>query len=176
MAFSACTPHKRFGILSFFFDGVPEPEKSVNISPGDSLLLVNIVADSLNAVLTESPTMYYHEPYQKKQCTKCHDQNSVGDLKYEEPQLCYSCHENFSTKYEKLHGPVDYGFCTVCHEPHMSENKSLQVDSGSALCSPCHISYEVSQPDTHVEVGDRLCRECHNPHGFNNISEENNQK
>lgn len=165
MLLAACSPNKQFSVLSFFFDGVPSMEDSVNTNPVDTLLLADLDLDSLNYVMTSDPSMYYHKPYQEKKCMECHDKNAVGELLYDEPQLCYSCHENFNTKYEKLHGPVDLGFCTVCHEPHMSENKKLQKNSGNALCFPCHVSYEIEQPDTHVEIGDDLCGKCHNPHG-----------
>lgn len=167
---AACSPNKRFRVLSFFFDGVPALEDTVKNNPGDSLLLAQYDHDSLKNELTLAPSMYYHKPYQEKKCMECHDENAVGELKNEEPQLCYSCHENFNNKYEKLHGPVDFGFCIVCHEPHMSENKKLQRVSGNALCFPCHVSYEVEQPDTHVEIGDDLCSKCHNPHGENPIA------
>lgn len=165
MLIAACSPHKRFNVLSFFFDGVPNPEDSVNSVLADTILLANLDIDSMNYELTMAPTMNYHKPYQERKCMDCHDKNAVGELINKEPQLCYSCHDNFNTKYEKLHGPVDFGFCLVCHEPHMSENRKLQKVSGNALCFPCHVSYEVKQPDTHVEIGDALCNKCHNPHG-----------
>lgn len=168
LALVSCSQNKRVSVLSFFFDGVPESSENSEITPGDSLLFDQAGTDTLS-IASAGPSMFYHEPYQKKQCMACHDKNAVSELINEEPQLCYSCHENFNKKYEKLHGPVDFGFCIVCHEPHMSENEHLQIKAGNALCFPCHVSYEVKQPDTHIEIGDELCSKCHNPHGENPI-------
>jgi predicted CXXCH cytochrome family protein len=167
LVLTACSPSKRFNVLSFFFDGVPDPAKSVETSPFDSLMLENPEADSLYMAMALEPAVNYHDPYQKKQCMKCHDSNAVGELLYEEPQLCYSCHDNYSTKYIRLHGPVDIGFCLVCHEPHMSKMENLLSLEGNALCFPCHIDYEVKQPDRHIDIGEDLCRKCHHPHGEN---------
>lgn len=160
---AACTPKVRLNVLSFLFDGVPDPTLVSEITPGDSLLFDN--SDSLSVEFTVIPSMYYHYPYQEKECMSCHDQNIVGNLIDSEPGLCYACHEDYNYVFESLHGPVDAGYCTACHEPHMSKNKKLLILKGNELCLQCHISYEENPSIYHAEIGDENCITCHNPHG-----------
>ena len=165
LVLGACSPSKRFGVLSFFFDGVPDPNKSAEITRADSLNQQHPEGDTIQLAMVRTASVNYHDPYQKKRCMECHDKNAVGELKHKEPKLCYSCHDNYSTKYDILHSPVDFGFCLVCHEPHMSKNRNLLRTEGNALCIECHVSYKIKQPDTHVEIGTDLCSKCHDPHG-----------
>ncbi|MFZ5941103.1 MAG: cytochrome c3 family protein [Bacteroidota bacterium] len=163
---TACSAHKRVDILSFFFDGVPREQETPAKSDTDSLLLNNPELEQEFLSNPAVPPVYYHKPYMEKRCTECHDKNEVGRLVLPEPDLCYHCHDNFSTKFKALHGPVDAGYCIVCHKPHLSPFKNLLSAGGNEHCFPCHVSYEVKQPEDHVEIGDRLCVSCHDPHGI----------
>ncbi len=162
----ACTPGKKLALLSFFFDGVPKEDTNTEQLAADSLFREEPLSDSILALAPAAPPLYYHKPYLEKNCTACHDKNAVGNLLKPEPELCYGCHENFSTKFKTLHGPVDAGFCSACHLPHMSQNKGLLSAPGNEHCFPCHITYEVKQPPDHVEIGDKRCIKCHDPHGI----------
>lgn len=159
----ACSPNRKFTVLSFFFDGVPEPTATSEIISGDSLSSQSLYSDS--AVIAMVPSIYNHYPYQEKECMFCHDENAVGEMTYPEPDLCYACHEDYTYKYENLHGPVDAGYCTQCHDPHSSKNEKLTRLPGNELCFYCHVSFEEKTPDFHIELGDEKCTECHNPHG-----------
>lgn len=160
---AACAPKVRYNVLSFFFDGVPDPELEVNVAPGDSLLLASLASDSVGIIV--KPSIFYHYPYQEKECMMCHDPESVGSLVSPEPDLCYLCHEDFNYSYAKLHGPVEAGYCSMCHEPHMSKfEKLLQLD-GNKLCVKCHVEFKNTQPEFHISIDDSKCLACHNPHG-----------
>jgi predicted CXXCH cytochrome family protein len=154
-------------VLSFFFDGVPQEEKNIENPSSDSLLSVLQDSSSTLIAISENPEMHYHQPFQQKNCHACHDQGSVGDLLTDIPDLCYSCHEDYSKKFKYLHGPIEMGFCNSCHKPHMSEAEKLLISPNNQLCFHCHVIYQVKQPESHIEIGDAKCIECHDPHGQN---------
>jgi predicted CXXCH cytochrome family protein len=161
LLFSACS----YKTLSIFFDGVPNPQDPLiiasdyNSNPYESARI-----DEVHA-LKAGPEMNYHMPYLDKACTACHDENKFGKFVLPEPDLCYQCHDDFSTTYAVLHVPVEMGECTSCHSPHMSENRKLLVKTGQQLCLSCHDKGDVMKMESHEGIGDSDCIECHNPHG-----------
>lgn len=160
---TACSPEAKLNTLAFFFDGVPVPVTDTMVPPAGTPELPFLAENDSSLAMQQ--TMYsYHEPYQEKHCTACHDENAVGSLVQNEPELCYACHKDFSADNEALHGPVDAGFCSSCHDPHMSQGKSLLILPGNELCSNCHLSEEVRQPLEHADIGRELCITCHDPH------------
>ena len=73
-----CTSIEKYKVLSFFFDGVPDPtiiEKNTN---SDTVL----VADTLLVIsnLTEKETVYVHYPYKELECGSCHDEKKKGAI------------------------------------------------------------------------------------------------
>lgn len=162
---TACKPTDRHRMLSFFFDGVPATGADSVMAP-DSMLIAatQIVADT--PLIPEAGLFASnHEPYREKDCTSCHDQNDLGRLISNEPQLCYSCHDDYATQFTALHGPVDAGFCSPCHLPHMSRHDNLLVAPGNDLCTPCHVPGGSVSPVAHRDARDRSCIDCHDPHG-----------
>jgi predicted CXXCH cytochrome family protein len=89
----------------------------------------------------------------------------MGKLIKNLPELCYQCHEDFSTRFKVLHGPVAGGQCSVCHSPHMSLNADLLVRTGQSQCLHCHESGEIFKTAVHQDNKETNCTECHNPHG-----------
>lgn len=163
----SCTPQEKFIILSFFFDGVPEPEIQELTSIQDSIK----ESASINQIAVSSKkesTIIFHEPYKNKNCTNCHAENSMGDIKETQPGLCYNCHNNFDQIYSNLHGPIQNGYCTVCHHPHKAKNKNLLVSKGQNICFTCHDITAVNENNIHVNIEDLNCINCHNPHGGEN--------
>jgi predicted CXXCH cytochrome family protein len=156
----ACTPQKKYRVLSFFFDGVPEP-----ISEHLTISLDSVSNnDDVNVALGDKKTeLYLHEPY--KDCENCHTPSSMGSLNKKQPALCYNCHDNMSESYDKLHGPVQGGYCTSCHNPHKSKIQNLLVEEGQKLCFKCHEISAISQSNMHADIGETDCINCHNPHG-----------
>lgn len=158
----ACTPNKK--ILSFFFDGVPDSTKVENKS---SLLVNNIDSNDLknNLMARTKEQVFAHSPYKEKECENCHDKSTMGKYVEEQPTLCYQCHEDFSTKFAHLHGPVSGGFCTACHSPHVAKFEKMLLRTGQDLCTKCHSLEMVLKNENHADIGDMNCTECHNPHG-----------
>mgnify|MGYP003336768341 CR=1 FL=1 len=158
-----CSSRNNYKTLNFFFDGVPDPDKAqadtkpVAIASNDSVFEA--------AAKPKAAKKFFHPPYQERQCEKCHDQSSMGKFIKPQPDLCYSCHENFANKYAFVHGPVSAGYCTACHEPHLSENKDLLARSEEKLCYKCHDASLISQNKSHEGINTAACTDCHNPHG-----------
>lgn len=148
-------------MLSFFFDGVPEI--NVNIQKADTV--VN-TTDSNALSLLKPPDIqaeiFVHPPYADRECKICHREG--GEFSEPQPQLCYQCHEDFTSKYLYIHGPVAGGYCTECHHPH-SGKKKLLIRQGQDLCLYCHEKEFIFKNENHSEIGETDCTECHNPHG-----------
>jgi predicted CXXCH cytochrome family protein len=161
----SCSPKRSTRVLSFFFDGVPlkdSIQRSVNarsISDSDVFRANPIVANSGFIV---------HLPYQEKKCLSCHDEKSKSELRLPQPDLCYTCHADFSSKYKFVHGPVSSGYCTNCHNAHMSKEKNLLTRTSQQICLFCHDSGLLLKSETHKNISDSDCTLCHNPHGGEN--------
>jgi predicted CXXCH cytochrome family protein len=162
---SGCSTTNNYKVLSFFFDGVPDPAKDTTSLSNDSLRSLDTAVFAQNSISKQTPQMVVHSPYQDRQCNSCHDQSRMGKLLKSPPGLCYQCHEDFSSKYQVLHGPVGGGQCTQCHSPHSSTNADLLIRTGQSLCFYCHDSNQVMESTAHLEINDANCTECHNPHG-----------
>jgi predicted CXXCH cytochrome family protein len=164
---SGCSATKNYKVLSFFFDGIPAPESVSTLAANDSIIKsdTNVLANIL--AVNSQPKMLFHSPYQDKQCGICHDQSTMGKLLKSQPELCYQCHEDFSTTLKVLHGPVGGGQCNMCHNPHMSMNKHLLIRVNQSLCLLCHDQKQVRETAVHKEINDAECTSCHNPHGGN---------
>jgi predicted CXXCH cytochrome family protein len=158
----SCTPQEKYRVLSFFFDGVPEPI-SEHLTISLDSISNNDGVNATAALRDEKPTQYIHEPYQD--CESCHTPSSMGSLRKKQPMLCYDCHDNFNESYNKLHGPVQGGYCTSCHNPHKSKIQNLLVEKGAKLCYQCHESSVIGQSNMHADIGETNCINCHNPHG-----------
>lgn len=159
---SQCAPSGK-SLLTFLFDGVPEPDstlaESQSINPKDSI--DSGIENSAHAVSMQ----FVHYPYQEKECAACHDPLSLGTMVEPQPGLCYVCHEDFSTRFITLHGPVAGGYCTACHDPHMSEKEKLLRFTGEQLCFHCHQAESVYKNEMHEGLEGMTCTDCHNPHG-----------
>jgi len=164
----ACTPQKSYTVLSFLFDGVPDPNYiEANIS-NDS---VNIT-DSTNVLAISNRVsqakFVFHSPYQEKKCADCHDKKNMGGTSKPQPELCYQCHDDFTESFALVHGPVGGGYCTSCHNPHKAKSKKLLQRPSQQLCFHCHDSIMVFNNKLHEEIEETNCTKCHNPHGGEN--------
>ena len=162
---SQCSPYAGKSVLHIFFDGVPEADSSL----AENELGGSVPTDSSDYVdaaftLTE-PKVMIHYPYEERECASCHDEQSLGRMVEPQPGLCYICHEDFSERYNYLHGPVAGGYCTACHDPHMAENEKLLRLRGEELCFYCHKAESVLANEMHEDLDGMLCTDCHNPHG-----------
>jgi predicted CXXCH cytochrome family protein len=165
---SGCTSTHSYKTLSFFFDGVPNPQEKISIHKLDSLTKADSTVLKENLIVEAKPLMNFHSPYQSKECASCHDQSTMGKFTMPQPELCYQCHDNFKNAYKVLHGPVGGGQCTECHNPHQSLNENLLTRTNQAICTYCHDLEQLIKLEVHRKIKDVSCLECHNPHGGEN--------
>jgi DmsE family decaheme c-type cytochrome len=99
-------------------------------------------------------------------CTDCHSVHAGGKtaLKQQDPDLCYSCHQEQQAKANfPSHHPIKEGKmnCGDCHNPHGELNTSERTND---LCLDCHSRYQGPFVFGHAPVEDD-CTICHDPHG-----------
>ena len=163
--FAACSPKAGIGFLKFMFDGVPDKGKTDSINTALAAVADTSKKNVQVALTTALPDVFYHVPYKENECTACHDASAPGTMAFSQAEVCYTCHTDFKTKYEYVHGPVAGGFCTSCHAPHLSKNKKLLLRTEQDLCLNCHSKSLIMQNEVHLDIGKTICTECHNPHG-----------
>jgi len=150
-----CTPQKRYQTLSFFFDGVPDPSKPVDLNASS--------AAQLNP--GRAPLAHQHKPFAQGNCTACHgpDKKKIDIARVTE--ACSSCHQDVAHQYPVMHGPVATGECLWCHLPHESAEPNLLITSSQKLCIQCHDSKALPpNPPEHLDT-ERNCLDCHFGHG-----------
>lgn len=161
LLFVGCTPERKFQVLSFFFDGVPNPNAKTTV--------ITVSSDSVPLVAAAvKPEFYTHKPYNDEKCQSCHESGFSNSLIKPIPELCYTCHDNFNTKYPVLHGPVAFGNCRACHHPHEAKIEKLLIREGQQLCLFCHEAKDILTNKMHSKIGNKNCTDCHNPHGGEN--------
>ena len=111
-------------------------------------------------------------------CTDCHTMHAEeplkANLKQEDPQLCYSCHQEMLAKNNfPSHHPIKEGkmSCADCHNPH---GELTTHERTNDLCLSCHSRYQGPFVFGHAPVEDD-CTICHDPHGSvaNNLLVQN---
>ncbi len=150
MLWTGCNVEKHYSTLSFFFDGVPDP----------------------NAPITDgSPTIdgrrivVVHKPFQEEQCLQCHPDPANMQLTMDDGGICLKCHEEVQDQYPVMHAAVTSLACIWCHNPHMSAFPSLLRDDAPALCTQCHDEQNSStMPPPHPDLSSD-CLSCHSGHG-----------
>src|SRR5437867_3643000 len=71
-----CATETKHKLLTFFFDGIPQPGASTNAAPAptnNASAISNALAQAQVAALASRPPMITHPPYDKQQCTSCHE-------------------------------------------------------------------------------------------------------
>jgi predicted CXXCH cytochrome family protein len=164
---SGCSTNEKHKVLSFIFDGVPDPNEIEVVIADDHQKAIDSLANQEITEKTSKPLLFIHKPYQERKCNDCHDQNNIGRLQDKMPELCYNCHEDLENKYDVLHGPVGGGYCNTCHNAHNSKYENLLTSPGTELCNECHAKEDVFKNKIHDGFIDHDCMECHNPHGGN---------
>jgi len=155
---AGCAPstEEQYKVLSFFFDGVPEPGEA---APEKRISAAQKVEAPKKA------TIYQHGPYAAKDCGACHLPHTNG-LRAPLNELCLYCHDLRLAK-QYVHEPVTSGDCRSCHHPHRSRYRYMLVSSMTTLCGTCH---DVGQKEQygHEPVTSGECQSCHNAHGSAN--------
>ncbi|HKL25456.1 MAG TPA: GSU2203 family decaheme c-type cytochrome [Desulfuromonadales bacterium] len=101
-------------------------------------------------------------------CTDCHSVHGGGKtaLKQQDPDLCYSCHQEQMAKSNfPSHHPIKEGkmTCGDCHNPHAAEGLVTEQRVND-LCIECHTRYQGPFVFEHAPVAED-CTICHDPHG-----------
>ena len=163
---SACSSSSSYGILSFFFDGVPNPNKE-EVKTKDSIEDTSKTRTRESILKKANPEFVLHGPYRAKLCDDCHNMKQGFKLLKKEPELCYQCHDDFRKTEKFIHGPVAAGYCNECHQPHRSINKYLLLEPEQKICLKCHNENDIKTNDDHPDIKNENCINCHNPHGSN---------
>jgi predicted CXXCH cytochrome family protein len=161
---AACSESTRYRVLTFFFDGVPDPH-APKVEGYAALGDAAEVADAQGAT-ARRPTapLYAHTPYRLNQCGGCHDVQS-GVTRTAAEGLCGSCHQDLARTQRFVHGPVAVNDCTVCHHPHTSPHPFVLLQDATTLCLSCHDADDVWEAAYHADTQSRSCVDCHLPHG-----------
>jgi predicted CXXCH cytochrome family protein len=150
-----CNSQKRYDTLSFFFDGVPNPNSSTT-KPGGQQANSN------------GRPIYVHQPFAQQKCDSCHQnaEDIFGKAKVK-PNVCLDCHAAVITKHRYMHGPVVNNVCITCHTPHQSQVQHLLRNEAPKLCTQCHEQSGLGPyPPQHLEPKS-ACLSCHSGHGGN---------
>ena len=151
-----CTdPQKRYQVLSFFFDGVPDPNAPKKQSSKHG-------ASGGRTVV--------HKPFADNLCNSCH-QNSTDIFARAQVRedVCLNCHSNVPTQYAVMHGPVVNNACQMCHSPHSSALPHLLKQPAPALCAQCHDADAMLVMHKRQPIDPKQsCIDCHSGHGGSN--------
>lgn len=176
---ASCSIERRYRVLDFFFDGVPDPNAPARpVGPTEPRVdFAKLTSAERAEYLTnkiEAPTVYFHDPVQKRECDACHVFEKQDDSKpgwmagmptliVPIEDLCARCHEPPEGKY--VHGPVATGRCDFCHEPHQSTFPHLlRAETVDKVCLACHSGETFVTQVEHGDLGEASCTTCHDPH------------
>jgi predicted CXXCH cytochrome family protein len=163
----ACSPDARYRTLSFFFDGVPDPNAPppperrtyvTDLKPGEDPA-ARRPARRLVSV---------HPPYAEDDCTACHNLNTGMLTLPIREGLCNICHADVTEGLDYLHGPVAVADCVACHHYHASTYIDLLLDEPDQICLRCHELEKLTNPPHDALVKAAPCAQCHDPHGGGN--------
>ena len=106
-------------------------------------------------------------------CHKLHDNNKVGLLADDEPELCFGCHAGVEGEFylPSRHPVTDHVVrCSDCHLEIFQDRKQGVYSGPSATCFQCHARFRGPFPFQHQAAVDYSteeggCLNCHAPHG-----------
>lgn len=154
VGWTGCSVDRHYRTLSFFFDGVPNPEAKAAAQG----------ASGVTAAMRASATYTVHRPFAEERCGECHR----GQLEFRglDSRVCLKCHEGEKTRHARMHGPVAAGECLWCHLPHESAEAHLLRKAARQTCVQCHDASLLKDDGVpaHADAA-RGCLECHSGHG-----------
>ncbi|NOG53757.1 MAG: hypothetical protein HND57_05430 [Planctomycetes bacterium] len=151
------SPDQRYRVLSFFIDGVPDPN-----------------ASTLGSDDQGNPMFYMeHQPYAEENCAACHGGAGISGLSLAGFQqvsvdICKECHEEQVSLHPYMHGPVASRACLWCHDPHNSRYPHLLQEAPHRLCAQCHEQALLDPTVLEHGLEDSNCIDCHSGHGGTN--------
>ena len=153
---AGCSPKKHYKILSFFFDGVPDPNapdpRIARLDASGRLQLMAVI----------------HQPFREDRCDACHrSKDAFTDIDAPSVQKCFACHDKVGSGLLLVHGPVAAKECLWCHDPHRSATPALLRAAPAKLCRECHTT-DLLDPRVpeHNDMAAN-CVSCHYGHGGN---------
>lgn len=144
-----CSVEKNYKMLSFFFDGVPDPNAPDRYG---------------GLAMAQSPTYSEHQPFTQEACLECHEDPSDMTLAKNDSSMCSKCHVDVAYEYSYMHGAVLGEACLMCHNPHYSALANLLRDDGPGMCTQCHQVKDDGLNLSHSDL-ERNCIDCHAGHG-----------
>ena len=168
---SACAPSVRHSVLTFLFDGVPEPGAEPIVGyPVESHAMIGPSGQEADTRPRARVVYYAHPPYAENRCGACHNPQDGQVQRSPEEGLCLTCHAELAREPKFLHGPVAVNACTFCHHHHTSTYPKLLLEDPATLCFGCHEEDDLTtgpHHDTgvHEDRGTQPCLQCHDPHG-----------
>jgi predicted CXXCH cytochrome family protein len=152
------TPEQRYQTLSFFFDGVPNPNPTTHETAGAGI--ANPGAAKPVVLLS------MHKPYVDKECQSCHDSPTPGPSSAVlSTDSCIKCHDKVPNQHPVMHEAVVNRSCLWCHEPHGSKFPNLLRTDNNALCTQCHQTALLSTQTPEHASEQTACMSCHAAHG-----------
>mgnify|MGYP001560738352 FL=1 len=160
---AACSPTTRHRVLSFFFDGVPQPASA----PATSGAVTPESAAAVEPASGPTPVQRFfaHTPYRDNRCGGCHDFESGQLVRSVQDGLCLNCHSPIKASLRYVHGPVAVDDCTSCHHYHYASFPNLLLRNPTDTCLECHDRGDLGPGDHHATIGPQGCVACHHPHG-----------
>jgi len=156
MVLVSCQEQRDYKVLSFFFDGVPDP---------NAPRLVSQTHFTEAHPLSLTPIHpYQHKPYALGQCYQCHLPDRQRLIRLSPADLCVRCHTRTTHEFPVMHGPVAAGLCLWCHDPHESDQPHLLKSVGPDLCLQCH-DQQLLPPNPPHQADNSPCLQCHLGHG-----------
>jgi predicted CXXCH cytochrome family protein len=182
---AGCSDLTRYRVLSFFFDEVPPPagippEAVRTPPPGAVPWQTEAAAERQEQVAqaAEAPPappepakpVFFHAPYQRRQCAECHAAEASYQTPIREADVCGKCHADHLEwrQDDWVHGPAALGRCTICPDPHKAEHDNLLTAAQPDLCWTCHDSARVMAQSYHRQGDVTDCSFCHDPHSAGN--------
>ena len=151
-----CNTTKSHKLLSFFFDGVPDPDKAAAEQ--------GVMGAKKDGETVPGAASRYkeHGPYAAKECTGCH-MRATNALILPIEELCISCH-SIDVRKKYIHGPLASGDCKVCHQAHGSIYPFLLVSEPKEFCLYCHDRKAIAGKGGEHKNMEKQCTFCHDAH------------
>jgi predicted CXXCH cytochrome family protein len=161
----ACYTPVRHRVLTFFFDGVPEPgtRPTVGYAPPTTTEEGELGAPRERPGVVGE--IYAHPPYRNDRCGTCHDFRTGELTRTPQEGLCKACHMDIPGRATYAHGPVAVDACLFCHHHHTAAHPKVLRYNATATCFRCHKRADLTKGPHHETIDQEACVTCHNPHG-----------
>ncbi|UCG32018.1 MAG: hypothetical protein JSU68_10175 [Phycisphaerales bacterium] len=160
----ACSEPTRYRVLSFFFDGVPEPGQVQDAGDEVDPQAAPEPAGPSDALARRRP-VFAHPPYRENSCGTCHTRFGGGLRQTPEDGLCQTCHPDIPGDLEFVHGPLAVNSCLSCHDPHASSHPAILLGEVNDVCFSCHRRNDLTKRPEHEPEQELSCTDCHGAHG-----------